>query len=90
MSPDPKFLDDIARVAGGALNVAGGIKQQIREDIQIRVEEIASKMDLVPREDLDHAMAMIADLQKRIEKLEKQQNLKPKKTTKKTSTKKKK
>ena len=72
MTFDPKILDDVARVAGGALNVAGGMKQQIKEDARSRMEEMAVRMDLVPREDMDQAMAMIRKLQERVEDLEKE------------------
>ena len=68
MGPDPKILDDIARVAGGAVNI--GMQQQIREEIKSRMDDMAHRMDLVPREDLDRAMAMIAALEKRVEALE--------------------
>lgn len=71
MGPDPKILDDIARLAGGAVNVASGLHQQIREEIKVRIEETANRMDLVPREDLEQALAMIEKQNRRIEDLEK-------------------
>lgn len=64
MRPDPHFLDDIAKVAGGAVNVLSGLRQQIESEIKIRVEEMASRMDLVPREDLERVEAQLARLQK--------------------------
>ncbi len=70
MGPDPKVLDDIARVAGGAVNILSGLQQQIRDEIKSRVEDVADRMDLVPREDYDRAMAMIAALEKRVAALE--------------------
>ena len=70
MKPDPKILDDIAKVAGGAVNVISGMQQQIQEEIQSRVEHMASRMDLVPRDELDDALAMIAKLQSRITEIE--------------------
>jgi hypothetical protein len=77
MRPDPHFLDDIAKVAGGAVNVLSGLRQQIESEIKIRVEEMASRMDLVPREDLERVEAQLARLQKdhkdilaRLDKLE--------------------
>lgn len=77
MRPDPHFLDDIAKVAGGAVNVLSGLRQQIESEIKARVDEMAARMDLVPREDLDRVEAQLARLQKdhkdilaRLEKLE--------------------
>ena len=70
MRPDAKILDDIARVAGGAVNILSGVQQQIRDEIHARMDDAASRMDLVPREDLDRAMAMIAKLRARSDELE--------------------
>lgn len=85
MGPDPKILDDIARIAGGAVNVASGMQQQFREEIRTRMEDMAAQMDLVPREDLEQAIAIIARLEERIDVMEKRlDELEPKKTTKKT------
>ncbi len=64
MGPDPKILDDIAKAAGGAVNILSGMQQQIREEIKTRMDDMAARMDLVPREDLDRAEAMIEKLRK--------------------------
>ncbi len=64
MRPDPHFLDDIAKVAGGAVNVLSGLRQQIESEIKTRVEEMAARLDLVPREDLERVEAQLARLQK--------------------------
>jgi BMFP domain-containing protein YqiC len=70
MNPDSRLLDDIARVAGGAVNIASGMQQQLREEVKVRLEEMASRMDLVPREDFDQARAMIARLRSDLDALE--------------------
>lgn len=64
MRPDPHFLDDIAKVAGGAVNVLSSLRAQIESEIKARVEEMAARMDLVPREDLNRVEAQLARLQK--------------------------
>jgi BMFP domain-containing protein YqiC len=69
IKPDPKFFDDLARVAGGAMNVFSGLKEQIESDVRARVEEMASRMDLVPREDFDRLELQVAALQKRVDEL---------------------
>jgi len=69
--PDMSILDDVAKVAGGAVNVLSGLQQQIRQDVASRTEEFAARMDLVPREDLEIAEERISALCERIEKLEK-------------------
>lgn len=78
MKPDPKILDDMARMAGGALNVFSGLQQQIREDVRARFEDMANRLDLVPREDFDQLQAMVVKLRQRVDALEK----KPEKTEK--------
>lgn len=64
MGPDPKILDDLAKVAGGAVNILSGLQQQIRDEIKSRIDEMANRLDLVPREDLDRAEAMIEKLRR--------------------------
>jgi len=63
MRPDPRIFDDIARVAGGAVSVLSGLREQIRSEIKTRVEELATRLDLVPRDDLDALQSRIDALQ---------------------------
>ena len=87
MGPDPKIFDDIARVAGGAVNIVSGLQQQIREDVKARIDEVAARMDLVPREDLDQALEQIRVLLSRVEVLEKRVETIEQPDSKKTTTK---
>ena len=77
MSKPSQIADDIAQLAGGAAGLLSGVQQQIRDDIKARVEEMATRMDLVPREDLDRVEALLQktiadqqDVKERLEKLE--------------------
>ena len=70
LGPDKKVLDDIARVAGGAVNILSGLQQQVRGDVRARVEELAARLDLVPREDFEQARTMIIRLGNRLDELE--------------------
>lgn len=72
MKPDPKIIDDLARMAGGAVNIFSGLQQQVREEIRSRVDEMLTRMDLVPREDFERLEAMVIQLRLRQEELEKQ------------------
>ncbi len=67
---DNRLLDDIARVAGGAAGLLGSVRQQIAEEIKARIDDMADRMDLVPRADLQRVEAMVAALQKRVDALE--------------------
>lgn len=82
--PDSRILDDLARVAGGAVNIVSGFQQQIRDEIQTRFDDMAARMDLVPRDDLARAEARIEKLEREVAALMK--NAAP---SKKTATKKK-
>ena len=66
MKPDPRIFDDLSRVAGGAMNVFSGLREQILNDIKARFDEMAARMDLVPREDFDRLEAQVKELQKQM------------------------
>ena len=66
MGPDPKLFDDLARMAGGAVNILSGMQQQVQSEIKTRIDELATRLDLVPREDLERAEARIAKLEKTV------------------------
>jgi BMFP domain-containing protein YqiC len=70
-------MDDLAQMAGGAAGLLGNLQQQVRDDIKARVEEMATRLDLVPREDLDRVEAILQkaleeqkELKQRLEILE--------------------
>lgn len=77
------ILDDIAKVAGGAAGTLNSIRQQIKNDVKARVEEVAMRLDLVPREDLDRVEALlekvIADQEDMAARLDALENTKDKK-----------
>jgi BMFP domain-containing protein YqiC len=62
-----KVLDGIARVAGGTVEVISGIGKNIRSDIRSRAEEMATRLDLVPREDFDRLQAVLEETRRRVE-----------------------
>jgi len=64
MKPKDQVLDDIARIAGGAVGIFSGFANQAREEIRSRVDELATRMDLVPREDFERLEAMLAEARK--------------------------
>lgn len=68
--PDSKMLDDLARVAGGAVNILSGMQDQLRNDMRGRMEEMATRLDLVPRDELDMAKGMIEKLRREVQTLE--------------------
>ncbi len=84
--PDAQIFDDIARMAGGAMNVFSGLREQILADVKARVEEAAAHMDLVPRDDFDRLQMQVNALQKKLDGLTGGKSAAPKTATKKKPT----
>ncbi len=61
MAERPRFMDDLAGVAGGAFSALAGIREEAESLVRARVEEAIRKLDLVRREDLDAVMEMAAN-----------------------------
>lgn len=79
MQAREKILDDVARVAGGAISAFGQVRRQVKGEVRARIDELAQRLDLVPREDFDRVELMMfkareeqTNLIKRIEALEAQ------------------
>ncbi len=60
MQTQSRLLDDLARVATGALGVAAGMREEIEARLREQFEKILSQMDLVPREEFEAVRAMAA------------------------------
>lgn len=79
MQAREKILDDVARVAGGAVSAFGTLRRQVKDEVRTRIDELAQRLDLVPREDFERVELMMykareeqTNLIKRIEALEAQ------------------
>ena len=59
MTERPKFFDDLAGVAGGAISALAGLKEELAALTKARVEEAVRRLDLVQREEFE-AMAELA------------------------------
>ena len=60
MQTDSHILDDVARVATGAMGAASGLKGELDALVKRRLEGILARMDLVPRDEFDAVKAMAA------------------------------
>ncbi len=60
MQTQNRLLDDLARVATGALGVAAGMRGEIESRLRDQFDRILSNMDLVTREEFDAVKAMAA------------------------------
>jgi BMFP domain-containing protein YqiC len=59
MSDRPKFFDDLAGVAGGAMSAFAGLREEMMSAMRARVDDAVRRMDLVKRDEFE-AMAELA------------------------------
>ena len=60
MQTQKAFFDDIARLAGGAVNAMVGVKSEVEALVKQQFERWTSSMDLVSREEFEAVRAMAA------------------------------
>lgn len=62
MQTDNRFMDDLARMATGALGALKGARTEVDTLVKARMERLAAQLDLVPREEFEavRAMALLA------------------------------
>ena len=61
MQTDNPLLDDLARVATGALGALTGVKTEIEARLRDQLERVLARMDLVTREEFEAARTMAAN-----------------------------
>jgi BMFP domain-containing protein YqiC len=61
MSERPRFFDDLAGVAGGAMSALAGLREEAEALVRARTDEAIRKLDLVRREELDAVSEMAAN-----------------------------
>jgi BMFP domain-containing protein YqiC len=84
MAERPRFFEDLAGVAGGAISALAGLRDETEAMIRARVDETIRKLELVRREELEAvaelaararagqevAEARLADVEARLARLE--------------------
>lgn len=60
MQTDNRLLDDLSRLATGALGTLQGAKQEIEALVRQRLERMLADLDLVSREEFEAVKAMAA------------------------------
>jgi BMFP domain-containing protein YqiC len=70
MQTSNRVLDDLAKVANGAVSTLVGIKAELDALIRQQLERLVGRLDLVPREEFDAVKAMAAKARAEQEKLE--------------------
>jgi BMFP domain-containing protein YqiC len=61
MSERPRFFDDLAGVAGGAISALAGLREEAEALVRARTDEAIRKLDLVKREELEAVSEMAAN-----------------------------
>jgi len=60
MQTENRLLDDLARVATGALGALTGVRDEVETRLREQFERVLSRMNLVRREEFDAVQAMAA------------------------------
>ena len=60
MQTTNKLLDDLARVASGALGVAAGMREEMESALRQRFSRVLGDLDLVGRDEFEAVKAMAA------------------------------
>ncbi len=61
MSDRPRFFDDIAGVAGGAISALAGVREEAEAMLRARLDDLIQRLDLVRREELDATRELAAN-----------------------------
>ncbi len=60
MADRPRFFDDLAGVAGGAMSALAGMREEAEALVRARLDEAIRRLDLVKREEVEAAHEMAA------------------------------
>ena len=70
MQTDNKLLDDLARVANGAMGALTGVRGEAEALVKTRLERLLSDLDLVTRDEFEAVKAVATKARTEQEKLE--------------------
>lgn len=60
MSDRPRFFEDLAGVAGGAISALAGLREEMEAVMRQRIDETIRKLELVRREELEAVTELAA------------------------------
>ena len=61
MSDRPRFFEDLAGVAGGAISALAGVREEVEAVVRARVDETIRKLELVRRDELEAVTELAAN-----------------------------
>ena len=71
MQTSNRLLDDLAKVANGAVSTLVGVKDEIEAIVRQRVDKLLVNADLVQREEFEAVKAMVAEARAEQERVSK-------------------
>ena len=66
------FIDDLTKMANGAMGALTGVKDEVEARIRDQIAKILDGMDIPPRDEFDAVKAMAAKAREENEELKKQ------------------
>ncbi len=60
MAERPRFFDDLAGVAGGAISALAGLREETEAIVRARVDETIRRLELVRRDELEAVTELAA------------------------------
>jgi BMFP domain-containing protein YqiC len=61
MSDRPRFFDDLAGVASGAISALAGLREEAEAMLQARLDDLIERLELVRREELEALRELAAN-----------------------------
>jgi BMFP domain-containing protein YqiC len=61
MSDRPRFFDDLAGVAGGAISAFAGLREEAEAMLRARLDDLIQRLDLVRREEMAAVQELAAN-----------------------------
>jgi BMFP domain-containing protein YqiC len=70
MQTDNRLLDDLSRVASGALTALSGVREEVESRMREQFERVLARLDVVTREEFEAVKAMASRAREQQEALE--------------------
>lgn len=61
MSDRPRFFEDLAGVAGGAMSALAGLREETEAMLRARLDDVMARLDLVRRDEVEAVKEMAAN-----------------------------
>lgn len=69
MQSENRILDDLSKLASGAVGVLQGLREEVEEAVRQQIDRVVERMDLVSREEFEAAKEVAQAAREENEKL---------------------